>query len=125
MLGPRSIPRLLLLEAAIFALAALVHAGVLLHGYEHLRARIAETVIAVVLLAGWMAATARPEWARAAGLAAQGFAFLGLLAGFVAIVVGVGPRTAPDLVYHAAVLLLLAWGLDAIRRSPERGRVGA
>ena len=42
----------LLLEATSFALAGLVHFGVLVHGYEHRMAAPAESTIAVVLLAG-------------------------------------------------------------------------
>ena len=31
---------------------------------------------------------------------------------------GVGPRTAPDLAYHAAILAVLAWGLVVAARAP-------
>ena len=102
---------LLALEASAFAGASLIHAGLLLPGHEHARAATAEGVIAAVLLAGLAIALARPRQSRAAGLWAQGFALLGTVTGVVAIALGVGPRTAPDLVFHAGVLALLAAGL--------------
>ena len=37
----------LLFEAASFIAASLVHAGVLITGYEHQKARIAESVLAI------------------------------------------------------------------------------
>jgi hypothetical protein len=42
----------MLFEAATFAVAALIHFGVLAHGFEHQKAATAESVIAVVLLTG-------------------------------------------------------------------------
>ena len=62
----------LLFEAATFLVASLIHSGVLIAGYEHQKARIAEGVIALALL--------------------------GTLIGVFTIAVGVGPRTAPDIV---------------------------
>ncbi len=108
----------LLVEAAAFAAASLVHAGVLVHGYEHPQARVAEGVIAVVLLAGSVASWIRPVWTRAAGIAAQGFALLGTLVGLFTIAVGVGPRTAPDVVYHLGIVAVLVWGLVTAARAP-------
>ena len=43
---------LLGVEAASFFLAAMIHAGVLISGYEHHEAMIAESVIGTVLLGG-------------------------------------------------------------------------
>jgi hypothetical protein len=111
----------MLFEAVTFMAAALVHAGVLVDGYEHREARIAESVIAAVLLLGSTLAGLRPQWTRAAGLAAQGFALLGTLVGIVTIAVGIGPRTAPDVVYHAGIVIVLVFGLAAAARA--RGRV--
>ena len=62
----------LLFEAATFLVASLIHSGVLIAGYEHQKDRIAEGVIALALL--------------------------GTLIGVFTIAVGVGPRTAPDIV---------------------------
>jgi hypothetical protein len=108
----------LLVEAAAFAAAALVHFGLLVHGYQHRQARVAESVIALVLLAGLVVSWARPTWTRQAGIAAQGFALLGTLVGIVTIIIGVGPRTVPDVVYHIAIVAVLVWGLLVAVRTP-------
>jgi hypothetical protein len=80
-------------------------------GYEHREARNAETVIGVVLVAGAMLTWIRPASARAAGLAAQGFALLGTLVGIFTIVIGVGPRSVLDIIYHVAIVAVLVRGL--------------
>lgn len=107
----KTIRLFLLFEAATFVVAACVHSGFLVAGYEHQKARIAEGVIALALLAGLALTWMNPAWTRAVGLAAQGFALLGTLVGIFTIAVGVGPRTVPDVVYHVAIVIVLAWGL--------------
>jgi hypothetical protein len=109
---------LLLVEALTFFAAAMVHAGVLATGYEHHAARIAESVIGTVLLAGLLTSWLRPDLTRAAGLVVHGFALLGTLVGIVTIIVGVGPRSTPDVMYHVAIVILLAWGLRVAWRLP-------
>jgi hypothetical protein len=101
----------LLVEAATFVVASLIHSGAFITGYEHQQARIAEGVIAIVLLVGAVLTWIRPAWTRRAGLAAQGFALLGTLVGIFTIFVGVGPRTVADIAYHLAIVLVLVWGL--------------
>jgi hypothetical protein len=108
----------LLIEAAAFAAAALAHSGVLVHGYEHQQARVAESLTALVLLAGFVLSWIRPAWTRQAGIVAQGFALLGTLVGLVTIAIGVGPQTAPDVAYHLGILAVLVWGLVAAARAP-------
>jgi hypothetical protein len=108
----------LLLEGASFVLAGLVHFGVLARGYEHGSAAIAESVIGAVLLIALGLTWALPASTRAVGIAAQGFGLLGTLVGAFTIAIGVGPRTMPDVVYHAAILLALAWGLIVAARAP-------
>src|SRR5262249_2623128 len=66
----------LAVEAAVFGGAALVHAGVLVGGYEHAAARTAESVIALVLLVGLAASVLAPGSSRGIGLGVQGFALL-------------------------------------------------
>ena len=107
----RKLDLLLRFEILAFAAAALVHAGVLVDGYEHREAYTAETIIAVVLLAGLLIGGLRPRWAPRVVLAAQAFALLGTLVGVFTIVIGVGPRTVPDVVYHVLMVPVLAWGL--------------
>ncbi len=113
----RTIQYFLLFEAATFVAASLVHAGFIIAGYEHWKARIAESVIAIVLFvaAAWI--WVRPLSARIAGLAGQGFALFVTVVGIFTIVVGVGPRTVPDVVYHAAIVAVLSWGLLVAKRA--------
>jgi hypothetical protein len=108
---------LLAVQAVLFAAASLVHAGVLVSGYEHSRAAIAEGVIALVLFAGLAISLVRPASARAIALVAQGFALLGTLVGAFTIAVGVGPQTTADHVFHVLLLALLVSGLIVAWRS--------
>jgi hypothetical protein len=102
---------LLVVQAILFAAASLVHAGVLLSGYEHSRAATAEGIIALVLLAGLVGSLVRPASTRTIALVAQGFALLGTLVGAFTIAVGIGPQTTTDYLFHAILLALLVSGL--------------
>lgn len=113
---------LLLVEAVAFALAAMVHFGVLIHGYEHDKARIAESIIALALLAGLTVSLLRPALTRDAALVAQAFALLGTFVGLFTIMVGVGPRTVPDVIFHIAIILVLAGGLVVTNRKAGETR---
>ena len=117
----QSIRLFLLLEGASFVVAGLVHAGVLVDGYAHREASIAESVIGGVLLVGCGLAWLWPARTRPIGLAAQAFALLGTLVGVFTIAVGVGPRTVPDIAYHAAILAALVWGLVVAARARADG----
>jgi len=75
----------MLLGAASFGSASLIHSGKFITGYEYLQANIAEGVIAFVLIAGLTLSFFHGEWIRWVGLAAQGFARLGALIGLVTI----------------------------------------
>ena len=68
-------------------------------------------MIASVLLAGLIATWLRPGAIRGISLAAQGFGLAGTLVGLFTILIGIGPRTVPDLVIHAAMLAELVLGL--------------
>ena len=111
-------------EVAVFGLAALVHAGVLVRGYEHRQAAIAETVIAAVLALGLAVSLVAPGWSRAAGVGAQAFALFGTLVGLTMIAI-VGPQTTLDLTLHAAMITLLAAGLWSAARAPWRASLAA
>jgi hypothetical protein len=102
---------LLLLQGGSLLVAALVHGGVIIGGYEHQRAATAESVIGSVLLAALALTWLRPSWTRTIGIAAQAFGLVGTLVGAFTIAIGVGPRTAPDIAYHAVLLVLLVLGL--------------
>jgi hypothetical protein len=104
---------LLQLQAAAFIAAALMHFGVLVGDYAHLKAGIAESVIGTVLLAGLVCAKLWPASAHATAIAAQSFALLGTAVGLFTIVIGVGPRTVLDLVFHVGIVIALVSGLVA------------
>ena len=116
----RPLRTVLLLAAATFVAAAAIHSGALLEGYRHHEARTAETVIAIALLGGFASTWARPGWARRAAIGTQAFALLGVLVGLFTIAIGVGPRTAPDVAYHVAILAVLGAGLALAVRMPGR-----
>lgn len=111
----------LILEAATFVVASLIHSGVLVVGYGHHEARVAECVIAVVLVGALASTWIWPAWTRPAGFAAQAFALLGTLVGVFFIAVGLGPRTIADIVYHLAIVAVLVFGLVIAKRAPARG----
>ena len=117
---PHAIRLVLLLEAGSLILAGQVHFGVLARGYEHSSAAIAESVIGGVLLVALAVTWVLPAWTRTLGIIAQGFGLLGTLVGAFIVAIGVGPRTVPDLVYHAAILLALAWGVVIATRASAR-----
>lgn len=95
----------------MLGLASTVHAGLLVSGYAHAAARNAEAVIATVLVLASAATWLRPHHARRAAIIGQGFALLGTLVGLGTIIAGIGPRTVPDVVYHALLLCVLVAGL--------------
>ena len=83
----------------------------LIAGYEHQKACIAEGVIALVLLTGRDIDLDPAGVDTYGGTGRQAFALLGTLIGVFTIAVGVGPRTAPDIAYHIAIVVVLIWGL--------------
>ena len=108
----------LLVEGASFLAAGLIHRGVIFGGYTHQQASIAEATIAIVLLVGLGLTWIWPGQTRLIGLVAQAVALLGTLVGAFTIAIGVGPRTAPDIVYHITILAVLTWGLVVAARAP-------
>jgi hypothetical protein len=106
----------LAVEAIVFGGAALLHAGVLAHGYEHAKAETAEGVIALVLIVGLVATIIVPSSSRAIGIGAQGFALFGTVVGLVTIAIGIGPRTGLDFALHAIMIALLVSGLFSVAR---------
>ena len=117
-----TIRRFLLLEGAAFVLAALVHGGVLVPEATRTPApTTAESVIGAVLLAGFALTWALPGWTRTIGIATQGFALMGTFVGAFVAVIGVGPSTPPDVVFHVGMLLALFWGLVVAARADRPG----
>lgn len=117
----RTIRLFLLIEGIIYAVAGTIHSGALVAGYAHRQASIAERTIAIVLLGGFVLTWLIPAQMRMIGVAAQAFALLLTLVGAFTIVIGVGPRTVPDIVYHIAILAVLVWGLSVAARWPSPG----
>lgn len=107
-----------LCEGAAFVAAALTHFGVLFRGDEHERAGTAESVIGIVLLIGLALTWMRPWSTRGIGLVVQSFALFGTMVGIFTIVIGVGPRTTPDIVYHVSIVIVLLAGLAVALRAP-------
>jgi heme A synthase len=99
------------LQAAIFLVAVSIHFGLLFPGYGHRAAGTAESIIALVLIAGLVMTFALPSRARVAAIATQSFGILGVLVGLFTIAVGVGPRTSLDLALHGLMLIALVGGL--------------
>jgi hypothetical protein len=108
---------LLLFEALCFGAASGTHFGLLVRGYEHQAAAIAESTIAAVLVVGLILTLALPVRTLAIALGAQGLALVGTLVGAFTIAVGIGPRTVPDLIFHVGILCVLAWGLVVTQRA--------
>jgi hypothetical protein len=105
------------LEAAVFIAAALIHFGVFLDGYHDQEAGTAESVIAIVLLAGLLTSLLRPDWTRRAGILVQGFALVGTFVGLT-LLVTLGPRTVLDIAIHIVMVALLVSGLVVTARAP-------
>lgn len=116
-----SITIILLVEAIVFAVAALIHTGLLVEGYEHDEARDAESVVATVLFLGFLVAWRRSSWTKTAGILTQGFALLGTSIGFFTIIVGLGPQSILDVAYHLTITAVLIWGLIVSTRRPTFG----
>jgi len=112
-----TVRRFLLFEAAAFLTASQIHRGTMVAGFTHRQASTAEGVIGMALLVALLAAWVRLQSTRGIGLAAQGFALVGTLVGVVMIAIGVGPRSVPDVVFHAGLIFLLVTGLVVARAS--------
>jgi len=106
----------LVAEIVLFALASLLHRGILARGFEHSKAAIAESIIALVLAIGLAISVYSPNEARPAAQWTQGFALLGVCVGAAMIVIGIGPRTGLDYAIHAVMAATLIAGLAATRR---------
>jgi len=98
-------------EALAFWMACLVHAGILLRGYEHRQAMVAEGVIGVVLALGLLLIILHPGSYRTVGSMVQAFALLGTLVGIFTIVIGIGPQSRFDVALHAMFVMLLVAGM--------------
>lgn len=116
----KTIQLFLLFESIAFIAASLSHFGVLMHGYEHRQAGIAESIIGFVLLVGFALNWILPGWTRGIGVAVQAFALLGACVGIYTIAIGIGPRTPPDIGFHVAIVIALIAGLIVTVRAHKQ-----
>ena len=115
---------MIFIDTVLFIVAALVHSGKLIAGYKHSKARIAESVIAIVLFSGLVIGFIYPASSNAAGLTVQAFALLGTLVGLFTMLIGVGPRSVPDYIFHITIIILLVFGL-IIMKKPDYATLNA
>ncbi|MGE0644433.1 MAG: hypothetical protein AB7P24_12250 [Nitrospira sp.] len=100
----------LLAEASAFAMAALVHVGQLVEGYEHRDAVIFESILGSILFLGYLVTRVHPKWARRTAIPVQGMALFGTVIGRFSIIAGDGPWTIPELVFYRIITAALIWG---------------
>jgi hypothetical protein len=120
----RAIRLFVLIEGVAFIAAALTHFGVLIGGYQHRMAGRAESVIGIVLLAGLALTAIFPSSTRIIGLAVQAFALAGTFVGIYTIIIGIGPRTAPDIIYHVCIVIVLVSGIVTAARARSKATAG-
>lgn len=102
---------LMILNAALFYLGSLQHAGVALGRFHEpliIPAAIVEAVCGSCLLWGAIALFLNPVTQWRVALIANLVALGGVLLGIAALAVGAGPRTASNDLYHRIMLILIA-----------------
>lgn len=122
---------LVILEAAIFLLAALLHLGysiplgfTLLAEPRIIPAAIVEGSSGLLFLVSAIALLSSLDWAWLAALVAHVYALAGVLLGIFALAMGFGPRTLTNDVYHMVMLLLITPGLSLLLGSKSGAAVG-
>jgi hypothetical protein len=58
---------------------------------------------------------------RLESLTAQVFALLGTLVGIIMVIIGIGPQTLPDAIYHIAMLIVVVLGIIVFARLQPGG----
>lgn len=104
-------------EAVAFAIASLIHRGLLVEGYADPAASTAEGIIAVVLALGLAGTFVVPARSRVIGLVVQAFALVGTSIGLGLVLSGIGPSTVPDVLFHVGIWLVLIVGLVVTART--------
>jgi len=116
-----TIAGLMLANAALFLFGAVQHAGIRIGPFREpmiAPAAIVETLCALALIGGAVAALGRRRRAWAAALAGNLVAIAGVAVGMVALAMGAGPRTASNDLYHR-LMLVLAGGAILILSLPS------
>jgi len=106
-------------QILLFITGALSHAGYLPFSSLHFQARIAESVIAVLLTIGLAATFTKKLWKYKLTTATQVLSLLGTLVGVVMISIGVGPRSNFDYGLHTVMIILFLVALKMLVR-PNR-----
>lgn len=91
--------------------ASSIHFGYLVDGYQDDGAALPEAIIGSVMLVGLALSWSPEPWGRRAAISALVFGLAGSLLGLVLVVIGIGPRTVPDIIYHVLLVTTIATGL--------------
>jgi hypothetical protein len=118
----------MLVEAASFAVAAVVHLGhgialgpLVVAGERATSTAVVELVLAALLALGGLAVLATTLRARLFASMVTLLAIVGAIVGLVTISLGTGPRTIPDLGYDIVIMVALLISFAVLlgrRRSP-------
>lgn len=113
--------RLLLLGESIACLvASVVHARLLATEVETAQGDWGGLVPAGLLFVGVVVSTSYPMWARTAAVMVQTLALVSsILVGVMSLTVG-GSAMFAHLLYHLALILLLLWGMTAVKDGPSK-----
>lgn len=95
------------IAAASLAVASLIHRGFLIGGFEDGSAATAEGIIATVMAIGLLITLFAGRWALTVGRGALIFGLAGVSVGLFVTIIGIGPQTTPDLIYHLVLFLFL------------------
>src|SRR5438552_3690411 len=119
---------LVVLEAVVFAIAALLHAGVPLPvGIAEpviIPAAIVEGLITLFFAVSAYALFTRSAWAWPAATFAHAFAAAGILLGITALALGAGPTTGANYIYHRVMLAVAAAALVVLLTPIGRAALG-
>ena len=99
----------MLVNAALFVVGAILHMGVQVGPLTEPRivpATVVETICALALIAGALAPFYASGVAGAAAVASNIVALAGLALGAIALALGAGPRTVSNDIYHLIMTLL-------------------
>ena|SRR6266545_978486 len=110
----------MIIEAVSLLGAAALHAGIVIRGPFD-QAAIYESSIGVLLAIGLGVTYLGLSAARVAGMATQAVALAGASLGLYLALRGIAPNTPLDIVYHVALIGLLAIGLVVAWRLPTAG----
>lgn len=108
---------LLVFEASIFVLAALVHVGIFSAALRYSQAFVIELLLAVILMGGLGASLNWPRATRDIAVFVHSGAVLVALTGVILMAMGEGAtERAADLVFHVLMLLMLIRGFLTSRK---------